>query len=180
MKRIAIAAAAALLMLGSAQAQQARPAVPGWYGEVGYGFLNISEPGVDVNPQLLRGVLGYNVHPFFALEGMLGFGTASDDFDTGAGFRADAKVENTWGLFVKPKYDFGNVEVFGRLGWARTKLKVDTPLGTGRDSDNDFAYGVGLNYSFNPRTYVGVDYMRYFDKNNTTIDGWSINVGYRF
>ena len=79
MKRIAIAAAAALLMLGTAQAQQARTAASPLYGELGYTFLNFEGGGVDADPQALRGIVGYNFHPFFAAEGMLAFGTRSDD-----------------------------------------------------------------------------------------------------
>ena len=166
MKRIAIAAAAALLMLGTAQAQQARAASP-WYGELGYTFLNLEAGGNDADPQALRGIVGYNFHPNFAAEGMLAFGTASD---------SGVKLKNAFGVFLKPKYDFGNVEAFARLGWVRSEFKV----GGFSDDDNDFAYGVGLNYSFNPRTYVGADYTRYFDKDGVKVDGLTISLGYRF
>ena len=47
-------------------------------------------------------------------------------------------------------------------------------------SDNDFAWGLGVNYNFNPRTYAGIDYLRQYDKDGLKIDGWTINVGYRF
>lgn len=172
MKRIAIATAAALLMIGSAQAQQARTATSPWYGELGYSFQRIDVDGVGhVSPQALRGIVGYNFHPYFGLEGMLQIGTSSD---------SGLKVEDAFGLFVKPKYDFNNFEVFGRLGWVRTKLKASGNGFTVSDSDNDFAYGLGVNYNFNPRTYAGIDYMRQYDKDGLKIDGWTINVGYRF
>ena len=166
MKRIAIAAAAALLMLGTAQAQQARATSP-LYGELGYTFLNIEGRGLNTDPQALRGILGYGFHPNFAVEGMLAFGTQSDN---------NVKLENAFGVFLKPKYDFGNVEAFARLGWVRSDVEV----GAFSDDDSDFAYGVGLNYNFNPRTYVGADYTRYFDKDGVQVDGFTISIGYRF
>jgi opacity protein-like surface antigen len=166
MKRIAIAAAAALLMLGTAQAQQSRAVTP-WYGELGYSFLNVEGRGLNVDPQALRGILGYTFHPNFAAEGMLAFGTSSDN---------NVEVKNAFGLFLKPKYDFGNLEAFARLGWVRSEVEV----GSFSDDDSDFAYGVGLNYNFNPRTYVGADYMRYFDKDGVQVDGFTISIGYRF
>ena len=177
MKRIAIAAAAALLMIGSAQAQQVRSAVSPMYGELGYSFLNVKESttGFDATPQALRGIIGYNFHPYFAGEAMLSIGTSSDS-DLGV----DAKVKNAFGLFIKPKYDINNFEVFGRLGWARTKVSVSVPGFSAEGSDNDFAYGVGVNYNFNPRTYVGLDWMEYLNKDNAKIDGVTLSVGYRF
>lgn len=175
MKRIAIAAAAALLMIGSAQAQQV--AASPLYGELGYSFLNVKEntTGFDATPQALRGIIGYNFHPYFAGEAMLAIGTSSDS-DLGV----DAKVQNAFGLFLKPKYDFNNFEVFGRLGWARTKTRLSIPGFTASGSDNDFAYGVGVNYSFNPKMYVGADYMRLLDKDGAKVGGWTISFGYRF
>ena len=168
MKRIAIAAAAALLMLGTAQAQQARPAASPLYGELGYSFLDVdADDGFNADPHALRGIVGYNFHPFFAAEGMLAFGTKSDE---------GVKLRNAIGAFAKPKFNFGNVEVFGRLGWVRAKVRGDG----GSETDDDFAYGVGLNYSFNPRTYVGADWMRYFDKDGVKIDGLTLSVGFRF
>jgi len=176
MKRIAIAAAAALLMIGSAQAQQARTASP-WYGELGYSFLNVKEDstGFDATPQALRGIVGYNFHPYFAGEAMLALGTSSDS-DLGV----DAKVRNAFGLFIKPKYDINNFEVFGRLGWARTNARVSIPGASAKTSDNDFAYGVGVNYNFNPKMYVGADYLRLLDKDGTKVGGWTVSLGYRF
>jgi len=174
MKRILVAAAAALTMLGTAQAQQRSPL----YGELGYSFLQIKESstGFDATPQALRGIIGYNFHPYFAGEAMLAVGTSSDS-DRGV----DAKVKSAVGLFVKPKYDFNNnFEVFGRLGWARTKARFSVPGFSADGSDSDFAYGVGVNYSFDPKMYVGADYMKLLDKDGAKVQGWTISLGYRF
>jgi outer membrane autotransporter protein len=175
MKRIAIAAAAALLMIGSAQAQQAT-ASP-LYGELGYSFVQIKESttGFNATPQALRGIIGYNFHPYFAGEAMVAIGTNSDS-DLGV----DAKLKNAFGLFIKPKYDFNNFEVFGRLGWARSKASFSVPGFSASGSDNDFAYGVGVNYNFNPKMYVGADYLRLLDKDGVKVGGWTISLGYRF
>ncbi|MEJ8839797.1 porin family protein [Ramlibacter sp. AN1133] len=177
MKRIAIAAAAALLMLGTAQAQQARSNASPLYGELGYSFLQVKESstGFDATPQALRGIIGYNFHPYFAAEGMLAIGTSSDS-DLGV----DAKVKHAFGIFVKPKYDFNNFEVFGRLGWARTKATFSVPGFSASGSDSDFAYGVGVNYNFNPKMYVGADWMQLLDKDTAKVRGWTVSFGYRF
>jgi outer membrane autotransporter protein len=185
MKRIAIAAAAALLMLGTAQAQQRSPL----YGEIGYSFLEIKDQGFKANPQALRGIIGYDFHPNVAVEGMLMFGTASDDqtvVDAGTGIpvNVDVKVKNAFGVFAKPKYDFGNIEAFARLGWARTKVGVSgSALGVTVDddaSDSSFAWGLGANYRFNPRMSVGLDWMRYNKDGSAKVQGWTVSFGYRF
>lgn len=171
MKRLAIAAASVLLMLGTAQAQTASPL----YGELGYTFLEFKGNGFKANPGAVRGIVGYEFHPNIAAEGMLMFGTNSAS-DQGT----DVKLKNAYGLFVKPKYDFGNVEAFGRLGWVRGKVGVSNAAGSTSDSKSDFAFGLGANYRFNPRMSVGLDWMRYLDKDGIKIQGVTVNFGYRF
>ena len=176
MKRITLAAAAAFLLLGAAQAQPVRGASP-WYGELGYSFLQVKESftGFDANPQALRGFVGYNFHPYFAGEFMLLGGTTTDS-DLGV----DAKVNHSYGFFLKPKYNYNNFEVFGRLGWARTKVEASIPGFSASASENDFAYGIGLNFNVNPRTYVGIDWMEYLNKDDAKVRGVTLSVGYRF
>jgi opacity protein-like surface antigen len=181
MKRLAVAAASVLLMLGTAQAQSRAPL----YGELGYSFLEIKgDDGFKVKPHALRGIIGYEFHPNVAAEGMLAFGVRSDDVNF-AGGSADVKLRHAFGVFVKPKFNFGPAEVFARLGYARIKVKSTecvTGLGCASfsDSDGDVAWGLGANYNFNPRMYVGADWMRLNDSDGGKVQGITISFGYRF
>jgi outer membrane autotransporter protein len=185
MKRLAIAAAAALALLGGAHAQQ-MPA--GLYGELGYTWLQVDGGnGIKVNPDAIRGILGWDFHPFFAVEGMLAGGVRDDSTNvTVLGFptNVNIKLENTYGIYLKPKYDFNQWQAFARLGWARTKLRTEVNFAgatsSSSNSDDDFSWGLGANYRFNPRMNVGLDYMVYYDRGNTKVDGWTISFGYRF
>jgi opacity protein-like surface antigen len=167
----------AVLFGGAAQAQPlAAPASP-WNAEIGYSWMSVRDGGLgfEANPQAIRGIVGYSFHPNFALEGMAAFGTHSDS-DQGV----DVKLRSAYGVFLKPKYDWNNLEVFGRVGYARTNLRASA-LGVSESGhDNDFAWGAGVAYNFNPRTYVSVDYMRLDNKDSTRVDGWTVNLGYRF
>jgi opacity protein-like surface antigen len=168
MKKIS-AIAAALLLAGAAQAQAPKPEL---YGEVGYSFITIDAGGTDLEPGLLRGIVGWNVHPYLAVEGLLATGVKDDNT-----FGIKTKVSNAYGVYLKPKYDFGNgIQVFGRLGYVHTKIKSSF----GTDSDGDVSYGVGASYSFNKQWYGSVDYTSYYDKDNVKASGVTLGVGYRF
>jgi opacity protein-like surface antigen len=181
MKRIAIAAATALVMLGSAQAQTRSPL----YGEVGYSFLEFKDDAgtIKVNPGAIRGIIGYEFHPNFAAEALLGFGVRSDSA-TVSGVDLDVKVRDMAGAYIKPKYDLGAGEVFARLGWTRTNSRVTASAGgasaSGSATDSDFSYGIGANYRFNPRMNVGIDWMRYSNKDGGKIQGFTVSLGYHF
>lgn len=190
MKLIAIAAAASVMLLaGGAQAQMARSATTGtMYGELGYAQLKISDSGVDVKPGMLRGIVGYNFNDFVAVEGMLGLGVRKDSTTatvTGVPVGIEGDVRHIAGVYIKPKAMVGDAfELFGRLGYADTRLRVTASVpgasATDTSSNGSFSYGLGGNFNISPRAYVGVDYMRYYKKDDTKIDGVSVNVGYRF
>jgi hypothetical protein len=188
MKLIAIAAAAAALVFGTAaQAQQMQQKSP-FYGEAGYTFLKFDDGlGGNSRPGALRLLGGWDLHPFFAIEGLAAWGVTKDDTTvTSAGrtARVDYDLSHIYGIYFTPKYKYQNWEFFGRLGWADTKIKATVTSGTlsgaASGSDSDLSYGLGVNYYFNPRWYGGVDYMMYNDKGNSRVQGINLAIGYRF
>jgi outer membrane autotransporter protein len=186
-------------VFGTAHAQQARSALAGGYAEVGYTQLKISddEGGGDAKPGAIPGILGYNLHPNVAVEGMAAFGVRDDDvtetvatpFGTFTG-TAEVKLRHAFGLYVKPKVDIGDaIEVFGRIGYTRAKLRASasvtvpgggTASASESDSESGGSFGLGANFRFSPNAYVGIDWMRYLKKDGVKTEGVTIGVGYRF
>lgn len=178
MKKITIIAAA-LLLAGAAQAQKAAPSP--FYGELGYTALNIKVDAVnaDIDVGALRAVGGWNVHPYVAIEAMLGTGVREDNSIGSLGFKT--KLNSMAGLYVKPKYDFGNgFEVFGRLGYSTIKTKLSGGGSSAKTEDSDVSFGIGANYSFSSKVYGTVDYTQYFDQDGAKATGVTLGVGYRF
>lgn len=186
MKRKLLAAAAAFLAVGSAQAQMNLPPANRFYGELGYTFMKIDAAGTSARPGLIRGIIGYDFHPMWAVEGMLGGGVNGDRKNVSVGgLPAEVEVSNKslYGIFVKPKYTFGAAEVFGRIGYAHTKIEVDSRsalLGDSTQSDDDVSYGIGFNYRFSRNVYAGIDWMRYSNQSGHKIDGMTISIGYNW
>ncbi|MDE2607887.1 MAG: porin family protein [Burkholderiales bacterium] len=176
MKRIATAAASAFLLLGTAAHAQQQSAMSPLYGELGYSWLNIKGNGADTDSGALRGILGYDLMPNLAIEGMVAGGTSSDSNQG-----VTMKLHDSYGLFLKPKVDVGsNVELFGRLGWARSNVDVSCASGCANTSGNDFAYGLGVNYKINQQLRVGLDYTHLMDRGGVKVDGVTLGVGYHF
>ena len=187
MKRMVTAAAAATLFaLGSAHAQMAMPTTSALYGELGYTFMKIDAAGTSFRPGAIRGVLGWDVHPMAAIELMAAFGANKDDKNivvNGVSTNVDADLKTMYGIFIKPRYVMNQFELFGRLGYAHTKVKAESTnngLVNESHSDDDFAWGLGVNYRFNPRMYVGLDWMRYSNQSNHKVDGLTLGFGYHF
>jgi len=175
MKKI-LTAVAAVAACAAAQAQTATP----FYAEVGYTGITYEEPAAKAHPGMLRGIFGWEASPYVAVEAMGAFSAHDDTVDL-AGTNVDVKVEHSWGLYVKPKLKLGStVELFGRLGFTESRIKASSRWGSASDTGNDVSYGIGLNFAFTKAMYGAVDYMRYYDKDSVTIDGYTVGLGFKF
>jgi opacity protein-like surface antigen len=180
MKKIAILGAA-LFAVATAQAQQNNSPV---YAEVGYSALKYKEDdgqlSASFKPGALRGIVGYEVSPNLAVEGMLAFGVKNDTTNF-MNVNVKGELQNAYGVYVKPKIKVGdNLELFGRLGWTHAKIKASAQGFSISDNGSDVSYGAGLSYSFSRNTYVSADYMNYYDKEGVKIDGFTVGIGFKF
>lgn len=179
MKKLAIASALSLMAV-AASAQT--------YAEIGYTSVeyeeNVFGVTVESKPAALRGIIGYEINPNLAVEGLVGFGLSDDEISArGLGTAAGSKLEidNVVGIYVKPKVKFGpNLEGFVRAGFAHAKASASIAGASASASESSFSYGLGLSYSFSPNASLNLDYMSYLDKNATTVTGITVGVGFKF
>lgn len=165
------------LLALSAQAQ-------GLYGEVGYSMLNYDEssPGINsqIEPTAVRGIIGYELNPNLAVETHLSLGL-SDDTARVAGVSVKGEVENSVGLFVKPKVRLGeSVELFGRAGVTSTKVSASAGPFSASDRGTGFAYGAGASFNLTQNLSLNADYMNTYDRKGVKVDGVTFGVGFRF
>ena len=88
------------------------------YGELGYTFLKMDAFGTSLRPGAIRGILGYDVNPYFAIEGMAAGGVNDDNKGIAIGgvpSNVQAKMDYMYGIWVKPKYFYNQVRVFRSL-----------------------------------------------------------------
>lgn len=156
------------------------------YGEVGYMALNIKATEdaetLKANPSMLGLTIGYDVHKNVAIEGMVAFSVRKDGVEfNGEAIPVDVKVNNAYGIFVKPKVMLSeNFEVFGRLGYVENKISASGFGETVSETNGDFAYGVGVNYYVNKTMYVTGNYMSVYNKDNTKAGAFTIGLGMKF
>lgn len=172
----ALVAAAALATLG-AQAQSESSPI---YGEIGWTNVTYKDSGYKFNPSMVRAIVGADVHPNLAVEGMLGFGI-SDDTVNIRGIDVKGEIDNAWGVFLKPKATVApNFEVFGRIGYVKTRISASVPGYSISDSGGDVAYGLGASYKLTEKASLNADYMSYYNKDGVKGTGFTIGLGVRF
>jgi len=178
MIKLAIASALTLAAF-SASAQM--------YGEVGYTAVKYEQnsfgDNVKSSPSAVRGVLGFEINPNLAIEGMVGLGLGDDKITVNGVSYPHTKlaIDSMLGLYVKPKFMLGpDLEGFVRLGFAQLKGTATEYGQKYSETESSFSYGLGFSYALNPKTSLNVDYMSYLDKNDTKVDGFTFGVGYKF
>lgn len=136
--------------------------------------------GLKYKPRTVAAIVGYNVHPNLAVEGMLGL-NASKGTATIQNVSTSLKYTSTVGVFIKPRVAINNeAEVFARLGYVQSRAKATAGTTTLTDTDEDFAYGLGANYNFDKNLYATLGYMVYYKKDDVKSSGFNVGVGYRF
>ena len=172
------AAAGFLLAATGAQAQTV-------YGELGYAAmsarLNVPLLGISAkaSPSMGRAVIGVSPFAGLTFEG-LAAGHLSDDR-----FRSDgseilngrAKINQILGLYVGGRFGLGPVELYGRIGQARSELQFK---GLGSTHDSDVSYGGGLRLIPGKNLTFSADYMNYYNKGGARLEGYTLSIGYRF
>jgi opacity protein-like surface antigen len=158
------------------------------YGEIGYTTTtakeNIDRNGLKASLAAIRGILGYELNPNLAIEGMVAFGMGDSIVKINGQSLSTFKTEidSAIGLYLKPKTKLNEqVELFGRVGFSRVKGTASL-VGYGSDtsSDSSFSYGAGLNYAINPTTSLNADYMSYVNKDGFTVNGFTFGLGFKF
>lgn len=154
---------------------------PGPYFQLGGSALNIeADPGaLDADVFTLHGGLGYQFNQFFAAEGRIGFGIADDTVsaNTTAGVQeVDVELNNYIGVYGKAGVPVGSFAwPYVAFGYTRGELEVSSPAGSFDDSDSDVSFGAGADFDLSAGSKLGLEYMRFYDEDGTTLDGFSLN-----
>jgi hypothetical protein len=144
---------------------------PTWYGTLGYAWHDADE----ANLQTIQGRIGARVHPNFAIEGEVGFGTNEEDL----GFGNDVKISDEEAIYavalwpVNPQFD-----LFARVGWGRTGFDVSGPGGFD-DDDTGVRYGAGGQWFWDANNGVRGEYTRE-ENDNTDANTWTISYVRKF
>jgi opacity protein-like surface antigen len=174
---------ASLLAAASASFAQSNAAQSSLYGEFGYQSIELESddfPGLSTDNGAVSGIIGHKFHPNLSAELFLA-GNVDEGSDTIGGVRVETKIKNSYGIFLRPStMVWDKAEVFGRVGYLRSKLRVSAPGISSSDSEGSFAYGVGANYYFSDRLYGQVSYTSFHDKDDVELKGFGASIGYRF
>ena len=174
MRSLVLSAAALALMASPALAQDPTSNI---YGTIGYSQLDAD--GVELGAVTAR--IGTRFTPNFGAEGEVSLGVKDEDFRVGtttvsADLQYDAAV---YGVGYVPLGQ--NFELFGRVGYGTSEIKVSGPGVTATADGESWNYGVGAHYTLDGQNGIRADWTRRdFRDDGGEADVWSLNFVRKF
>ena len=188
--RTALVAALALAAL-PAMAQQ--PYQSPWYIGAGAGFGNLGISGTDLTGLENATVdekeatytvrLGWRFSPYMALE--LGYYDLGQyKFHGGGALQVDGEARaKSFGISLVGILPIEQFDLYGRIGWARTELKVNasaplvpTPVNV-KDNQDEATYGIGGRWNVSRNWGLFAEWMK---NDKIEVDSYLIGVDFRF
>ena len=152
-----------------------------------YGSLGATIYDVDTDLFGIQGRLGWQSKSIFGAEVEGSFGVTDDDdfvnFGNGV-IEAEREIDTQIAAFAVARFPASNnINLLGRVGYHSTEFDAEFDDGTTvleqSFSTDGLAYGVGVEYAFNPRTSLRADYTRY-DLDGPEADALSLAVSRKF
>ncbi|WP_372981453.1 outer membrane beta-barrel protein [Marinobacter sediminum] len=176
-RSLAVVLASGLFAASAANAQDIyKSGVGGVYTGLNYTFMNLDAGGEDADVGTLSAKAGVMATPFLGFEARGGFGV-DDDRVRGI----DYSVDNFFGGYAT--FNIANespITPYAVLGFTRVEVEAEGPFNTVTDDESDVSYGVGLNMAFARNVSGNLEYMRYYDDDDVTVDGLGVGVQFNF
>lgn len=146
------------------------------YAGLNYTFFNLEDDSDDADVGALSAKVGALATPYFGVEARAGFGV-DDDRVNGI----DYSVDNFFGGYATLNLaNESPATPYVIFGLTRVELEAEGPFTTVTDDDSDFSYGIGVNVEMAPQVSGNLEYMRYYDKDDVTVDGLGLGVTFNF
>jgi opacity protein-like surface antigen len=168
-------AAAALTAVAAIAAPAAAQEANGFYGNVGYTFVNADDLDVDLGA--LGAKVGYKFNPYIGVEGEAAFGVDDDNIGP-----VKVELEHTVAAYVVGFVPVNaQFELLGRVGYGTTEVKASGFGASVSGDDSSWNLGVGAQYFFTANDGVRAEYTKYgVDDDGIQADAWTVSYARRF
>ena len=176
-RSIVVVFATGLAAAGSASAQDMyKSGAGGLYTGLNYTFMDIESGDANANAGTLSAKVGVMATPFLGIEARGGFGV-DDDRIRGV----DYSLDNFFGGYAT--FNLANqspITPYAILGFTRVELEAASHLGTVTEDETDVSYGIGMTMEFAPNLSGNLEYMRYYEDRDATVDGLGVGLQFNF
>jgi Outer membrane protein beta-barrel domain len=157
----------------------AQVSTPKYYVELGEVSMKVVANGVNASPLVARLVVGREIDQTFSVEGSY-MASVSDDTVSVGNTNVGVGL-SSYGVYLKSNLiSFKQMNLFGRLGYAHTRLTSTDGRWLGDSEDNSLSYGLGMQASLNKDWHFQSGYTVFSNKDGSKVKGFGLSLGYQF
>ncbi len=153
----------------------------------GGGLWGVSyEPDEPPDYSLVGGMLkaGYELSPTLAVEGHFGLTDGDTQTVFGDTVPVELRINALAGVFARLSYlhleERGWARIYGLLGFSVVEVEASAQGSTAEDSDSGVSFGVGVELFGSDHTAIALEWVRYIQQSDYTIDTPMVGLVYRF
>ena len=152
----------------------------GFYTSFAAALTRIDIAGDEVKPFVGSIKLGYAFANNFGLEAQYGMSMDDDTNSLDQKIKIDSQASAF--LRITSGSAYNNVRLYLLAGYSQTELSIDDAGPTDDDKYDGFAWGVGAEEFLQSAENLAfvAEYLRYYNRNEVTIDAISLGFRYKF
>ena len=154
---------------------------------LGIGLVGVTYEPDEGDSFSMPGVMltaGYEFTPRFSVEARLGSTGEDEGTAFGGTVPISFRINLLGGVFAKYSWIYGQKQgwarFYGLLGGSYVAAQVEGQGETARDNDSGLGYGLGLDLFGSDRTAIVLEWVRYLQTDDYTIDAPMVGVVRRF
>lgn len=147
--------------------------------------MKVKEDDLDnANLVALYGRLGTEFTENFSAEIRVGTGIDDDKVNVNVGgmnVPVNVELNYFYGAYVRGTIPIADAFYpYAVVGFTRAELEGKAFGQSVKSSGDDISFGVGADIRLTSNTDLNLEYMNYYDKDDVSIDGFSLGFTYRF
>jgi len=108
----------------------------------------------------------------------MGVGDDTVSFD---GFEVDMELKNFFGAYLRGGVPVGeSFYPYAVIGYSKGKFEISAFDESVSESESDFSFGVGADFSVAESVKINLEYMNYIDKDGGELSGFAIGIAKSF
>ena len=136
--------------------------------------MNFDEGDFEAKPANASINAGYVLGQGVSAELRLGDSIASDDLNN---VDAELEFKETVGLFVRAAVpETTTITPYALVGYSSINLGLSSSTDEAEERDHDISYGFGVEYKATSDLSVGLEWMDFYRKDDTSVIGYSLTA----
>lgn len=154
-----------------------------WNYSIGIANWAYEEENIpDLSPWSLEGSANYELGKNMEISANFGLGISTDTEPSPDNALVKLSVEHYYGVYLKPKLEFGSGQLYALLGYTGTRLKGEVEFNgrsaSDKDSSSGISYGLGTQLHLSSDSAIKLEWRLQADPSDYELSGFILGYSW--